>query len=601
MRITQWDQRLSTDESNKVFFLLSEAHLCHVSDGVIKDAFAVMLASQDVSALSLYELDYTKFRDLDPEIQVRDVRHLRQILAFFSKRRDLDIGVDTREVAWRIAREAEQLCRETNQIFRSYNQGGFCFPLDVESVLFRAQRKISRILGDLPTLAELKLKFGPGATTQVKKKDASARRKLAQMFCCSEEAGGVLDDVLAEVPLWAGVSPSTGGAVNTVAIDRGRVDFVPKSAKTDRTISVEPMLNSFVQLGIGTYMASQLAKEGVNIRDQTLNQRLAREGSLSGGLATLDLSSASDTIASGLVESLFPLDWWSFLRTFRTGVSSSPDGVVKLEKFSSMGNGFTFPLETLLFYSLAYACCRAEDHKLVNAYGDDIIVPTYAVPLLTKTLCSLGFIVNRKKSFSEGPFRESCGKDYYSGIDIRPCYMKDALSGVSCFVLHNFYVRTGQPELCHVLVGLLDESLHLYGPDGFGDGHLLGDYNLEPHNRHLGWGGFTFETFTRKTRSAFYKLGADHVFPSYSIYMKDEPIDPTDVEGVFSHQSRANGIIPEGTRASRYLRRNYSGGFRPERSDSIYKKHEGKWLLADTLPGYQGYKRIKIYLAHFPA
>lgn len=576
MRFTRWDQCSNTKFSNEVVFLLSGWHLSQL-DQAKEQVIEVkaLVEKQDLFGLCHYELRY---EGLSPF----ECRNLRQVLAFFSKRRDLDLGIDTKAVAWKKAVEAEALCRQTNEIFRSYNQGGFQFHPDVESVLYRAQRKIVEILGDLPSLSELKLRFGPGATTQVKKKDASARRKLSQVFACSEEAVRHVSDVLLEMPNWSGVAPDERSVSCTVAIERGRVDFVPKSAKTDRTICVEPMLNSMVQLGIGDVIASQLRKKGVDLSDQSRNQRLAKEGSLTGALATLDLSSASDTVATGLVESLFPLDWWDFLRSFRTGMVTGPDGgVIRLEKFSSMGNGFTFPLESLIFYVLARGCVDSKDHQSVNVYGDDIIVPVYAVPLLERVLTACGFLLNRAKSYWSGPFRESCGKDYLSGIDVRPCYIKDVLSGHTCFVLYNYYMRTEQPEPASLLLEFIDVSLRIFGPDGYGDGHLLGDYTRTPLKREDGWGGYTFETYTYKARKAFYKLGADHVFPSYSIYTKD-------------------GLLPESipleSRNSRFLRRHSRHALRPERSDSVYQQFNGRSQLVDTLPGVDGYKRIKIYV-----
>lgn len=584
MRFTRWDQEASTAQSNEVLFLLSRWHLTQCGDEEQVGSVRRLVELEDVAGLCHFSLGYTG-------LSVSSARNLRQILAFFSKRRDLDLGIDTKAVAWKKAEEAESLCLETNQIFRKYFQGGFQFPLDVESVLFRAQRKISTILGDLPSLEALKMRFGPGATTQVKKKDASVRRKLAQKFACSEDALRFLPELLAEFPLWANVPEDDSKVVTLpVQIDTGRVDFVPKSAKTDRTISVEPMLNGLVQLGIGDYMADRLRREGVDISDQTLNQRMACEGSITGALATLDLSSASDTVASKLVESLLPEEWYEFLRAFRTEEQTTPHGTVRFEKFSSMGNGYTFPLETLIFYALAYACVEEVDRTKVNAYGDDIIVPTYAAPLLIKVLTSCGFLVNKDKSFFEGSFRESCGKDYLSGIDVRPCYIKGTvtggLSGSSCFVLHNFYVRNGQPEPAAILLEYIDESLRIYGPDGYGDGHLLGDYVRTPLNRDSGWGGYTFETFTRKSRKAFYKLGADYVYPSYSIYTKGGP---------------EMGFLDDVAPIRGFLRRFRSHGhLRPERSDSVYvlREKNGKksWFLQDTLPGYEGYKRIKIYV-----
>jgi hypothetical protein len=553
-----------------------------------------LVERQDLPGLCNYSLAI-------PGLSVVQYQHLRQVLAFFQKRRDLDIGVDTRQVAWQKAVEAEVLCRETNEIFRKYFQGGFYFPLDVEAVLYRAQRKISDILGDLPSLSELKLRFGPGATTQVKKKDASVRRKLAQTFCSSEDAIRLLPELLAELPCWSGVSPSDRSVTHNVTIHRGRVDFVRKTAKTDRTIAVEPMLNQLVQLGIGDFMAKRLRHVGIDIRDQSRNQNLAKVGSITGALATLDLSSASDTVASGLVESLLPLEWWDFLRLIRTGESSSPEGDMKLQKFSSMGNGFTFPLETLIFYSLAQACCEPSDFSQVSVYGDDIIVPTYAYPLLVKVLTSCGFLVNSAKSFSDGPFRESCGKDYFSGIDVRPCYIKDTLSGQSCFVLHNFYVRTEQPEPANLVLKAIDESLRLWGPDGYGDGHLLGDFVKKPLRREDGWGGYTFETFTYKRRKAFYKLGADYVYPAYSIYVKDDVQKMSSEDGFYDEskdiREDVRNSFAEGGRVLRgspHIRSH--GVFRPDRADAVYAMHNGRKYLVDTLPGVDGYKRIKIYV-----
>ena len=101
----------------------------------------------------------------------------------------------------------------------------------------------------------------------------------------------------------------------------------------------------------------------------------------------------------------------------------------RLEQFSSMGNGFTFPLETLLFYSLARAVLKymhasAEEWDMLSVYGDDITLPSRCFSLLTEVFTECGFLVNSRKSFSDGPFRESCGADYLRSIDIRPFYVR---------------------------------------------------------------------------------------------------------------------------------------------------------------------------------
>lgn len=575
MRFTRYDQVSTTEFTNEVCLLLSEWHLNECPEGCQAfEDIALLVFEKDVRGLSLYELPAPSTES------VSTYRHLRQILAFFEKRRDTDLGIDTQAVAWEKFKECEKKCLETNETFRKYSRGGFYFHPRVESVMFIAQRKISAILGDLPPLEELRLRFGPGATTQVKKKDASARRKFAQAFSVAEDAIRFLPELLAEMPLWSQLN-ETGSISHTVLIQEGRVDFVRKSCKTDRTIVVEPSLTGMVQLAIGDVISERLARQGVDLRDQTVNQRLAHEGSLTGELATLDLSSASDLVSSGLVESLLPFDWWDFLRAFRTGNVLTPEGKMKLEKFSSMGNGFTFALESLIFYSLAKACEEVTGRGRVSVYGDDIIVPTTAVPLLLEVLVACGFAVNAKKSFWKGPFRESCGKDYYSGIDVRPVYVKDVFTAADIFRLHNWYARMFAVDPSSLLSSYIDDSLALWGPDGFGDGHLIcEDPVLVPHNRERGWGGCTFETYTLKGRKGLYRLGADYVYPSYSIYLKDawEPDD----ESRNGFRLDSHGQSPK--------------GIRPDSAPSRYAKDKwGRTCLEDPLPGVLGYKRVKIY------
>lgn len=590
MRFTRWDQVATTEFTNEVLLLLSELHCSHIpAEGRSEQASAIinLVRDRDVKGLCLYELL--------PTGDVFEYSLLRQVLAFFQKRADLDIGVDTEEVARQKFLQTELKCQETNELFRKYSRGGFYFHPRVESILFVAQRKISTILGELPSLETLKLRFGPGATTQVKKKDASVRRKLAQMFCVSEDAIRLLPDLLAEMPSWSQVPDDDSRTVtHSVAVTSGRVGFVPKNAKTDRTIAVEPMLNGMLQLGIGDYIADRLRVHGVDLTDQSLNQRMAREGSLTGRIATLDMSSASDLVACGLVESLLPYDWWDLMRSARTREVSSDHGTMAFQKFSSMGNGFTFALESLIFYALAKACAESHGHRNdVNVYGDDIVVPVDAVPLLIEVLTACGFEVNRAKSYWEGSFRESCGKDYFSGIDVRPKYIKDALSGHTCFSLHNHYVRTQQPEPAELILQFIDESLRLWGPDGFGDGHLLGDNPLVPFKRELGWGGYTFETYTYKSVKRLYNLGADYVYPAYAVYVAGDDMK------LVPSRKQLHPVLSRAGLSQHFrclLGGNGVGSIRPDAAQAVYKRNRRKQIcLQDTLPGVDGYKRVKIY------
>lgn len=590
MRISTWDQVMTTEETNSFVRELACEHLRQVWTELrpqsytarVKLAIHNALWYEDFQFLVSCELDYT-------ELTSQDAYHLRQALAFYSKRSDLELGIDKEEVAYVKFQESEVECSKTNEIFRKWSTGGINFLPHVEAFLYRAQRKIAHVLGDVPVLDSLHLRFGPGATTQITKRNASARRKLGQTYACSEDLIPMTGMLLESMPAWIPFEEAKDTALVTVEIHNGTLAFVPKNAKTHRSIVVEPMLNSMLQLGIGDYMASRLRRFGIDIRDQTRNQTLARLGSLHGELATLDLSSASDMIATGLVAHLLPPEWFDFLSMARTGTVEYKGSTIKLQKFSSMGNGFTFPLETLIFWALASAV--AGDDETVSVYGDDIIVPVCRYDALCELLHTVGFRVNSAKSFASGPFRESCGKDYLLGIDIRPVYVKDRISGSSLFILHNFYMRGQQPEIAARIRNYIEPVLQVFGPDGYGDGHLIGDFKRTPHkgpsSEDRGWGGYTFETFTFGSRRDFRPSPGDFVFPSYSVYARDL-CEMQTVPKIFFRDRKLADDIFGSTRAKAIVSR-----FTPRDGAALAFRDSGDFGV--TLPGVKGYKRIKIY------
>lgn len=233
-------------------------------------------------------------------------------------------------------------------------------------------------------------------------------------------------------------------------VDCNKLSFVPKTAKTHRSIAIEPLGNSFVQTGIDNYMRGRLLTSGQDLKDQGRNQYLARVGSQTGDLCTIDLSSASDTISLGLVRYLLPSAWFSMLNATRSPSFVPPgrkadQGSVRYEKFTSMGNGFCFPLETAIFLSIVRACLEVKNlrHTPHSVYGDDIIVHRSAVDLVMASLRFAGFTPNKDKTFVRGPFRESCGADWYEGQDVRPVYLDYHLdSPESLRIFHNSTLRS---------------------------------------------------------------------------------------------------------------------------------------------------------------
>lgn len=575
-RMIGWDSFLENPDD--CIFEMATWLSSQISDSAARERYTELVNTRAVATLAV----------LDNEVlgTPYDTYLVRQILAFFQKRDDIELpGVDRRATALAKFEASERLCRETNMLLRMQRAGSFFMESAVQSVLHRAARKISFVLGDLPDVSQLPLRFGPGATTNIRKMEAHPRYKLGAAPACSEELVPALDRVVNDaLPGWFEKIATSADSVG-VEVHPGKIALVPKNAKTDRTICVEPVLNSMLQLGYGQVIADRLrVRAGQDITDQTRNQRLARLGSIAGSLATLDLSSASDTIATELVFELLPLDWAFALSECRTGlVSIQGETPMRLEKFSSMGNGFTFPLETLIFYALASSC--VDDSRLgeVSVYGDDIIVPTEAVPLLTRVLTACGFLLNKEKSFSEGPFRESCGKDYYHGIDVRPVYIKGALKYCDLYILHNFFVERYEDELAAIILSHIPEFIRLWGPSGYGDGHLHSRTweRSKPHRSEDGWSGTVFDTFTYKKRRSYKPSPGDGVLPLYTIYSRNYGGVP------WAEDTLTRDVMRESPRVI-------------ESAPVTYKTVGGeRELLGVVIPGTRGYKRISVYtLAH---
>jgi hypothetical protein len=208
-----------------------------------------------------------------------------------------------------------------------------------------------------------------------------------------------------------------------------RVTTVPKTAETDRTIAVEPSLNVYLQKGIDSVLKGRLRHWGVNLTNQDANRRPARVGSWRPlHAATVDLSMASDCVSYEVVRWLVPKSWFTLMDDLRSQEYTLDKGQSwhKYDKFSSMGNAFTFPLESIIFYSIAKACTikAGGDLSVLRVYGDDIIIDPRAVLLLYEVLKFVGFQTNKDKSFAFGPFRETCGTDFLSGVDVRPVYVR---------------------------------------------------------------------------------------------------------------------------------------------------------------------------------
>jgi len=277
------------------------------------------------------------------------------------------------------------------------------------------------IIGETPPVWACIGSFSGGASTSRSRTESHPAGKYLGKAHVTLRAKEVFEDLWSEMPPWFGEK----GSVSLETVPGNVMFTVPKKDTIDRVACKEPDINMFIQKGIGNYFRDCLRMTGINLNDQAKNRSLARSGSMSGRLATLDLSSASDSVTCQLVAEMLPVCWFTLLDSVRSPVTIIDGHEHVNEMFSSMGNGFTFELESLLFLVLVRAVAHfTRTPGAISVYGDDIVCPTEMVDLTIFVLNWFGFQVNLDKSHWVGDFRESCGGHYVNGVDITPFYIK---------------------------------------------------------------------------------------------------------------------------------------------------------------------------------
>jgi hypothetical protein len=285
-----------------------------------------------------------------------------------------------------------------------------------------------------------------------------------------------------------------------------KVVFVPKTQKSPRVIAMEPTHMQYVQQAIMTTLVPLLERSRIGasqgFTDQEPNRARAREGSVTGAYATIDLSEASDRVLACLVkDALAP--WPTVLEAVmasRSLRSELPSGrVINLRKFASMGSALCFPMEVMVFSAIIFTGMRkAGGHSAadvlryfaageVRVYGDDIIVPVDSVNYVEEYLEAYGLKVNRSKSFSSGKFRESCGGDYYDGTDVTPVRVRRDLplnkqhvqEIVSASSTANQLADGGYDRAAEYLHAQVEAILPVY-PDVPRNSDLIGRWSYDP-------------------------------------------------------------------------------------------------------------------------
>jgi hypothetical protein len=251
---------------------------------------------------------------------------------------------------------------------------------------------------------------------------------------------------------------------------------VPKDSRGPRLICVHPAEAIWIQQGQRRLLEKAIAHDpvvskSIVLDDQTVNGQKALLASIDRRYTTIDLKEASDRLGTSLIEFLLgnSYDIVSCARATHVNVNSV---VHRLEKWAPMGNCLTFPIQSLVFYSLVRAgirCLYGIDCTDIYVFGDDIVVPSQFYDGAMRGLIPAGLIPNVTKTFRHGFFRESCGVDAYHGINVTPHRLKkwrinDYSDAVSlCTLAKNMRVQGYKhcPSFLYSLVSKRFGTLHL--------------------------------------------------------------------------------------------------------------------------------------------
>lgn len=395
----------------------------------------------------------------DPEFHGhRVLKVLLQVEALF-KKCDLFSDEKCADVAFAAFLESEEICRATNERLDVH------YLRDPSDWLFQKVRRMEEIidhtLGPVNDFyAELPqhIRITNGATAAHPRRFSGGASRVKRTMYATHGSHIYLRALSA---FW-------GYTYNFRTIHHNRVELVPKNWKTHRTIACEPEGNIALQLAFDSYCKRLLrSRLNTDLSDQSRNQRLAVESSVHGKLCTVDLKAASDRLALNVVHLLFPRGWVDYFLATRSPCWKSRDGVLHpYHKLSSMGNGYTFTIETLVFA----AACKSLGSKSFSVYGDDIVIETELFEPLNDLLSYLGFEVNQEKSHVSSPTVDSrrylpppiYGERVRNGLDRlgREISLEDAESRRNLSTSWNGNDRSGSPDgLGTWLSGIIEDCL----------------------------------------------------------------------------------------------------------------------------------------------
>lgn len=251
------------------------------------------------------------------------------------------------------------------------------------------------------------------------------------------------------------LSPSYDGGLTLNDFHEMRVvrpNAVPKSYKACRIITPCSVWDQGWCKAYDTVLRKYMPKS-IPLTDQSVNQQMAKEGSIDGSFATIDLSHASDSISTVLGLSVLNTSFCSMItrhlpthveyanpnydKTKPTTWRNRKTFVFVMQKLLPSGNALTFALESLIFWAIAIVSIELVAEKrfsptelrsvsmrqYLSVYGDDTVIYQDYAETYMAYMELLGFTINRDKSYWQSVlYRESCGKEYLCGNDLTSLY-----------------------------------------------------------------------------------------------------------------------------------------------------------------------------------
>lgn len=202
-----------------------------------------------------------------------------------------------------------------------------------------------------------------------------------------------------------------------------KIVCVPKSYKSARVIAEESAVNAFIGQSVNKFIWGKTnVSEYYDPSTQAPNRADAIYGSLDGHIATIDSSSASDSVSKELLRLVMPPRVYNLIMEAASTHALVGNKSVKLYIALTSGTGLTFTTETIVFIIIVrvayswYTTYTGEELLPFHVFGDDITIDARVYDLVVEIMTECGFVVNLEKSYSSGTlYRESCGVEAYHG------------------------------------------------------------------------------------------------------------------------------------------------------------------------------------------